>query len=46
MGREAEVGGKLGELNFYEIEGGERKSEVLRNITEFQFSYVGPTFND
>ncbi|CAA2959640.1 ATP synthase subunit gamma, mitochondrial [Olea europaea subsp. europaea] len=38
--REAESGGKLGELDNYEIEGGETKSEVLQNLTEFQFSCV------
>ncbi|KZV34566.1 ATP synthase gamma chain [Dorcoceras hygrometricum] len=38
--REAEAGGKLGELDSYEIEGGETKSEVLQNLTEFQFSCV------
>ncbi|KAJ4961785.1 hypothetical protein NE237_021695 [Protea cynaroides] len=38
--RESESGGKLGELDSYEIEGGETKSEVLQNLTEFQFSCV------
>ncbi|KAI4343957.1 hypothetical protein L6164_011243 [Bauhinia variegata] len=38
--RESEAGGKLGELDSYEIEGGETKSEVLQNLTEFQFSCV------
>ncbi|XP_011087347.1 ATP synthase subunit gamma, mitochondrial isoform X1 [Sesamum indicum] len=38
--REAEAGGKLGELDSYEIEGGETKSEVLQNLAEFQFSCV------
>ncbi|XP_051115910.1 ATP synthase subunit gamma, mitochondrial [Andrographis paniculata] len=38
--REAEAGGKLGELDLYEIEGGESKSEVLQNLAEFQFSCV------
>lgn len=38
--REAEAGGKLGELDSYEIEGAETKSEVLQNLTEFQFSCV------
>lgn len=38
--REAESGGKLGELDNYEIEGGETMSEVLQNLTEFQFSCV------
>ncbi|KAA8542546.1 hypothetical protein F0562_023698 [Nyssa sinensis] len=37
--REAEAGGgKLGDLDSYEIEGGETKSEVLQNLSEFQFS--------
>lgn len=38
--REAEAGGKLGELDAYEIEGGETKSEILQNLSEFQFSCV------
>ncbi|KAL3824754.1 hypothetical protein ACJIZ3_020783 [Penstemon smallii] len=38
--RESEAGGTLGELDSYEIEGGETKSEVLQNLTEFQFSCV------
>lgn len=38
--RESEAGGKLGDLDSYEIEGGETKSEVLQNLTEFQFSCV------
>lgn len=38
--RESEAGGKLGELDSYEIEGAESKSEVLQNLTEFQFSCV------
>lgn len=38
--RESESGGKLGELDSYEIEGAEAKSEVLQNLTEFQFSCV------
>ncbi|XP_040986050.1 ATP synthase subunit gamma, mitochondrial-like [Juglans microcarpa x Juglans regia] len=38
--KEAESGGKLGELDSYEIEGGETKSEVLLNLGEFQFSCV------
>ncbi|KAI4335911.1 hypothetical protein L6164_014507 [Bauhinia variegata] len=38
--RESEAGGKLGELDSYEIEGGETKSEVLQNLAEFQFSCV------
>jgi F-type H+-transporting ATPase subunit gamma len=38
--REAESGGTLGELDAYEIEGGETKGEILQNLTEFQFSCV------
>ncbi|WOL14459.1 ATP synthase subunit gamma, mitochondrial [Canna indica] len=38
--KESEAGGKLGELDNYEIEGGETKAEVLQNLTEFQFSCV------
>uniref|UniRef100_A0A5B7AMG1 ATP synthase subunit gamma n=1 Tax=Davidia involucrata TaxID=16924 RepID=A0A5B7AMG1_DAVIN len=38
--REAEAGGKLGDLDSYEIEGGETKAEVLQNLAEFQFSCV------
>ncbi|KAK4750451.1 hypothetical protein SAY87_003933 [Trapa incisa] len=38
--REAEAGGKLGELDSYEIEGGETKAEILQNLAEFQFSCV------
>jgi len=38
--KEAEAGGKIGDLDSYEIEGGETKSEVLQNLTEFQFSCV------
>ena len=38
--REAEAGGKLGNLDSYEIEGGETKSEILQNLGEFQFSCV------
>ncbi|GAB2289707.1 hypothetical protein Dimus_024016 [Dionaea muscipula] len=38
--RETEAGGKLGALDSYEIEGGETKSEILQNLTEFQFSCV------
>ncbi|KAJ7978729.1 ATP synthase subunit gamma [Quillaja saponaria] len=38
--REAEAGGKIGDLDSYEIEGGETKSEVLQNLVEFQFSCV------
>ncbi|XP_057517301.1 ATP synthase subunit gamma, mitochondrial [Amaranthus tricolor] len=38
--RESEAGGTLDELDSYEIEGGESKSEILQNLTEFQFSCV------
>ena len=38
--KESEAGGKLGELDSYEIEGGETKAEVLQNLAEFQFSCV------
>ncbi|KAK4804672.1 hypothetical protein SAY86_004489 [Trapa natans] len=38
--REAESGGKLGELDSYEVEGGETKAEILQNLSEFQFSCV------
>ncbi|KAG2330611.1 hypothetical protein Bca52824_001791 [Brassica carinata] len=38
--KESEVGGKLGELDSYEIEGGETKGEILQNLAEFQFSCV------
>jgi F-type H+-transporting ATPase subunit gamma len=38
--RESEAGGKLGDLDLYEIEGGDSKSEILQNLTEFQFSCV------
>ncbi|KAF2312859.1 hypothetical protein GH714_040912 [Hevea brasiliensis] len=38
--REAESGGKLGDLDSYEIEGGETKGEILQNLAEFQFSCV------
>ncbi|KAL9239454.1 hypothetical protein vseg_013774 [Gypsophila vaccaria] len=37
--RESETG-KLGDLDSYEIEGGESKSEILQNLSEFQFSCV------
>ena len=40
MEREAESGGKLGDLDSYEIEGGETKGEILQNLAEFQFSCV------
>ena len=42
MERESEAGGKVGSLDAYEIEGGETKSEILQNLTEFQFSCVSP----
>ncbi|XVF54424.1 hypothetical protein PTKIN_Ptkin05aG0179200 [Pterospermum kingtungense] len=38
--REAESGGKLGDLDSYEVEGGETKAEILQNLAEFQFSCV------
>ncbi|XP_047943548.1 ATP synthase subunit gamma, mitochondrial-like [Salvia hispanica] len=38
--RESEAGGQLGLLDSYEVEGAETKSEVLQNLTEFQFSCV------
>ncbi|OAY81281.1 ATP synthase subunit gamma, mitochondrial [Ananas comosus] len=38
--RESEAGGMLGDLDSYEIEGGETKSEVLQNLVEFQFACV------
>lgn len=38
--RESEAGGKLGELDSYEIEGGDTKGEILQNLSEFQFSCV------
>ncbi|XP_020699172.1 ATP synthase subunit gamma, mitochondrial isoform X1 [Dendrobium catenatum] len=38
--KESEAGGRLGDLDLYEIEGGETKSEVLQNLSEFQFSCV------
>ncbi|XP_062205801.1 ATP synthase subunit gamma, mitochondrial-like isoform X2 [Phragmites australis] len=40
MEKETESGGKVGDLDSYEIEGGETKSEILQNLTEFQFSCV------
>ncbi|XP_040963079.1 ATP synthase subunit gamma, mitochondrial isoform X2 [Gossypium hirsutum] len=44
--RESESGGKLGELDSYEVEGGETKGEILQNLAEFQFSCCcrGKTF--
>lgn len=44
MERESESGGKLGELDSYEVEGAETKSEVLQNLYEFQFSCVSFAF--
>ncbi|PVH33040.1 hypothetical protein PAHAL_9G554700 [Panicum hallii] len=38
--KESEAGGKIGDLDSYEIEGGETKSEILQNLAEFQFSCV------
>ncbi|CAN0899289.1 ATP synthase subunit gamma, mitochondrial [Linum grandiflorum] len=38
--KEAESGGTLGDLDSYEIEGGETKGEILQNLSEFQFSCV------
>ncbi|XP_044477177.1 ATP synthase subunit gamma, mitochondrial [Mangifera indica] len=38
--RESESGGKIGDLDAYEIEGGETKGEILQNLAEFQFSCV------
>lgn len=38
--RESESGGEVGELDSYEIEGVEVKSEELQNLAEFQFSCV------
>uniref|UniRef100_A0A1D1XXT3 ATP synthase subunit gamma, mitochondrial n=1 Tax=Anthurium amnicola TaxID=1678845 RepID=A0A1D1XXT3_9ARAE len=38
--KESEAGGKIGDLDSYEIEGGETKAEILQNLTEFQFSCV------
>ncbi|XP_062200925.1 ATP synthase subunit gamma, mitochondrial-like [Phragmites australis] len=40
MEKESESSGKVGDLDSYEIEGGETKSEILQNLTEFQFSCV------
>lgn len=40
--RESDSGGKLGDLDSYEIEGGETKAEILQNLAEFQFSCVSP----
>ncbi|KAJ0106406.1 ATP synthase subunit gamma, mitochondrial [Pistacia vera] len=38
--RESESGGQIGDLDAYEIEGGETKGEILQNLAEFQFSCV------
>ncbi|CAL4913257.1 unnamed protein product [Urochloa decumbens] len=38
--KESEAGGKVGDLDSYEIEGGETKAEILQNLAEFQFSCV------
>lgn len=38
--KESEAGGKVGDLDSYEIEGGETKGEILQNLAEFQFSCV------
>lgn len=38
IAKEAEGGGKLGQLESYEIEGGDSKAEVLQNLSEFQFA--------
>ncbi|KAL5990389.1 hypothetical protein ACLOJK_011289 [Asimina triloba] len=44
--KESESGGKLGELDSYEVEGGETKAEILQNLTEFQFSCVQHQYLD
>eukprot|EP01018_Ginkgo_biloba_P014102 Gb_15892 [translate_table: standard] len=36
--RESEAGGKLGDLDSYEIEGAETKAEMLQNLSEFHFA--------
>ncbi|CAN6301787.1 unnamed protein product [Urochloa humidicola] len=38
--KESEAGGKVGDLDSYEIEGGETKAEILQNLAEFQLSCV------
>ncbi|KAL6867376.1 hypothetical protein ACP4OV_015400 [Aristida adscensionis] len=38
--KESGADGKVGDLDSYEVEGGETKSEILQNLTEFQFSCV------
>lgn len=40
MEKKSESDRKVGDLDSYEIEGGETKSEILQNLTEFQFSCV------
>ncbi|KAH9315163.1 hypothetical protein KI387_023790, partial [Taxus chinensis] len=36
--KESEAGGKIGELDSYEIEGAETKAEMLQNLSEFHFA--------
>eukprot|EP00250_Pteridium_aquilinum_P008300 c17833_g1_i1 orf=235-1230(+) len=36
--KESEAGGKVGQLESYEIEGADNKAEVLQNLSEFQFA--------
>ncbi|MCO5585856.1 hypothetical protein L7F22_039789 [Adiantum nelumboides] len=38
IAKESEAGGKLGQLESYEIEGADSKAEVLQNLSEFQFA--------
>ncbi|KAI5071009.1 hypothetical protein GOP47_0013260 [Adiantum capillus-veneris] len=38
IAKESEAGGKLAQLESYEIEGGDSKAEVLQNLSEFQFA--------
>ncbi|GLU12482.1 hypothetical protein SLE2022_291600 [Rubroshorea leprosula] len=38
--KEFESSGKIGDLDSYEIEGGETKGEILQNLAEFQFFCV------
>lgn len=40
MERESESGGKIGDLDAYQIEGWETRGEVIQNLAEFQFSCV------
>ena len=40
LAKESESGGKVSQLESYEIEGADSKEEVLQNLTEFQFSAV------